>query len=496
MGEATDRGVVIDGVSLEDAVERLMTWARIPSDRRGALAARLGWPDGQIRSLQEAGDMVGVTRERIRQIQVKFEERIRDAVRVPALERALALVRQLVPTTAERASQALIDAGLAKGPVHPRALVQIASTLGIDPSFEVGSLDVLGEVVMAPGASANPGELRALRAELKRRARPFGFIHVDLAAATTRELLGQDGDRPAGMGLITTGSGENLAELVLRAMGAITLGDGWYFVETDSREPAIGLIEDMLAVSEKGLTDEELRQGFERRLRWRGSAGHRNQEGWYPPGPAILGLCRSRPDRFRVEGNVVAPIAPLDWRERIPDAERIMLEILLESPGRVLHREDFERAAVERGVNPNTFNTYTSYTPFLRDLGAGLWAIRGVEPDPLEVEQLRRRRGPRQRQVEDWTWLPNGALRLSVRLRRITNTVVGVPAAVRSSLAGRTLEVVLPDGTRKGRVRVGENGTSWGYGPALGALGAQPGDLLLVDFHPATGTVHLSLDHA
>lgn len=471
------RPVVIDEPLLERAFDRLLAWAKVPPGRSPALAARLGWPDGRPSSLQEAGDMAGVTRERVRQIQRRFEELVRGRVRVPVLERALAVIQGNLPTTAERVSEALLDQGLSEGRVHPAALARLATILGVQPRFEIVLLDPLGDVVVTPSEASRVQALKRARGDLKRATRPYGFIHIDLARTIVAKILGDPG----------------IVELALHAAKAEPLQAGWYYVQTDSREPAIRLTEDMLAVAGGTLPASEIREGFERRLRWRRSAGHRHQEGWCPSQEALLAFCRSRPDRFRVEGDVVRSTGPLHFEERIVGVERTMVEVLLEAPGRVLRREDFEREVVARGVNVNTFSVYTSYSPFIRELGGGLWAVRGVEPDPIEVERLRRRRRARRRQIEGWGWLPSGALRVSVRLARTTNVVVGLPGAVHPYLSGRSFAIMLPDGTRKGTVRVDEGGASWGYGPALGMLGAEVGDLMLADFDLATRTLVLSL---
>lgn len=469
------RPVVIDEPVLERAFDELLAWAKVPQARRPALAARLGWPDGRPCSLQEAGDMVGVTRERVRQIQIKFADLVRGRVRVPVLEQALAIIQENLPTTAEKAGEALLDQELCEGPVHPAAIARLAAILGVEPGFEVVRLDPLGEVVVTAGGTSRAQGLKRARESLKRAARPYGFIHVDLARTILREAVGDC---------------QGLEGALLTAW-AVPLQSGWHYIHTEGREPAARLIEDMLAVAGGALPASEIREGFERRLRWRGSAGHHHQEGWCPSAEALLAFCRSRPDRFRVDGDVVRSTRPLHFEQRIVGVERTMVEVLLDAPGRVLRREDFERDVVARGVNVNTFSVYTSYSPFIRELGGGLWAVRGVDPDPIEVERLRRRRRARRRQIEGWRWLPSGALRVSVRLARTTNVVVGLPGAVRPYLSGRSFAIMLSDGTRKGTVRVDEGGTSWGYGPALGRLGAEAGDLMLADFDLAAATVAL-----
>jgi len=420
--------------------------------------------------------MVGLTRERIRQIQVRFQERVRGRVRLVSMELALSRVRAMVPTTADKAAQALIEEGLSDGPVSPAALVQLASVVGLEPGLEVVEVFPLREVVLAAGTTRAATVFRRVGSELKRRARPFGFIHIDLARRLVARDLGE-ADGPA---------------VALDAVGAVALGGGWFYLQTDSREPAVRLLRDMLAVAGGELRADEAREGFARRLRYRESAGHRAQDGWHPSAEALLGLARLKPELFRVEGDRVISIEPLDWRNRLIGAERVMVEVLHGAPGRVLSREDFEQEAVARGVKASTFGVYSTFSPFVKDLGTGLWGLRGVEPDPFEVERLRRRATPRRRQVEGWGWLPTGALRVEVRLRRTTNLVVGLPGAARPYLAGRTFAIRLPGGGRGGKLRVDDQGTSWGYGPALARLRVADGDLIFADFDLSSGTVTIT----
>lgn len=284
--------VVIDEPSLERTLEALMRWAGVRETRQAGLMARLGWPDGRRRSLQEAGDMLGLTRERMRQIQARFEGRVRGRVRLPALERVLASVRAMIPTTLASAMRALLEEGVCEGTVHPAALVRLASTVGLEPGFEVVEMPPLGEVVVPAGATGNVVVLRRVRSELKRRARPFGFVHLDLARDVATRSLGE----------------AEVAPLVLGAAGAVSLDGEWFYLRTDSREPAVRLLQDMLAVAGGEMRAAEAREGFARRLRWRASAGHRAQDGWYPSAEALLGLARLKSELFRVEGDRIISV--------------------------------------------------------------------------------------------------------------------------------------------------------------------------------------------
>lgn len=465
---------------LNRALERWLEIGGPASERsRMGLAARLGWIGPPPCTLEQAGQIAGVTRERIRQIQKRFEESAPGRFRIASVERAVETIRAAVPIRAERATELLAEEGIASRPIHPEGLLRAARLLGLDPGFEVARLEPIGEVCAPRGAHVDAGLLRQVLSDIKRHARPFGFIDRGMVAAILDEGLGED-------------AGE-IADLLLALDRAQDLGDGWFYLVTDHRQPTVRLIEDMLAVAGGSLTASELRRGLERRLRWRKAGGHLHAETLVPPTQAILSFCRGRTRSFQVRGTRVNAIHPVDWRRRIAPTERTLVETILDAPGHVLHRDEFEAGAVARGVNANTFSVMTSYSPFIKELGGGLWTVRGVEPDPVEVERLRRSRRTRGKHVEGWEWRPDGVLRISIRLRRVTNLVVGIPGAIRRYLAGRAFPVLVPDGSKLGSVRIDRSGASWGYGPALSRLGPAPGDLLLADFDLTSGTVRVGV---
>lgn len=470
----------IDAPTLEAAAEELLSSGGVSRTQRDALLARLGWFSARACSLQEAGDMLGVTRERVRQIQVRLERWAPRGIVIPVLQRALEVVRMMVPATVPEVERRLVEEGLTQREVHPAGLIRLARFQGLDAGFEVVGVTAVGEVVVSPGAAPRVTLVRTLRQELRKRTKPFGFAHTDLVEDILTRIAPDLASR-------------EFVPLLMSAIGAMPVAEDWFYLKTDPRAPALRLLLDMVAVAGGVLSADEARVGFERRLRWRASAGHVSWTGSSPSAEALAGFAASMPELFRVSGGRITSVQPLDWRERLDGAERVMVEVLYEAPGRVLTRDAFERQVVDRGVNPNTFGVYTSYSPFVKELGGGLWTVRGIVPDALEVERLRRRRRRRQRRVEGWRWLPSGALRVEVRLGRIGGLVVGLPSATRAYLRDRVFEVYLPDGVRRGKVRVNGEGSSWGYGPALRQLGAREGDVMLADFDLAAGTVALSL---
>jgi hypothetical protein len=72
--------------------------------------------------------------------------------------------------------------------------------------------------------------------------------------------------------------------------------------------------------------------------------------------------------------------------------------------------------------------------------------------------------------------------------------VLGVPAPTKRYLADRKFAAVDQiTGTRCGQITIVDQGRSFGYSTFLRVAGAEPGDVLLIEFDLAEENAHLSL---
>jgi RNA polymerase primary sigma factor len=98
-GEVSLHEVLSDGASAapdEDALGRIDATRlealldNLSTRERQILAYRFGLDDGNLRSLAETGKMVGITRERIRQIEKRAIQKMRTVMRKRRVQRLLA----------------------------------------------------------------------------------------------------------------------------------------------------------------------------------------------------------------------------------------------------------------------------------------------------------------------------------------------------------------------------------------------------------------------
>lgn len=459
---------VIASRGLDESLRDLIEAAGFSGTQSALLLARLGWGGTAPMTLEDAGRVGGVTRERARQIERKLIGRLPPRLYLPQLTRALRLLERSCPIDLKAAAERLVDERISSTALHPAGLIKAAERFGHPTALRIARQT--GEDVLLTEESS--AVALAVAAAVKQVMTPFRIFPVARVADAARE------------------GNPDLAEEAIRSIlptvGARSLKDDWWVLEAEGRADALlgNLVKSIVAVSgEIGIA--ELREGVARRARQR----HWN----YPPRAVLLEFCRGRDDLIVVDERVrLAEQA--DWRPLLGDTDRCLVEVLLSAPGHVLDREAFQRRCVDRGVNPNTFSVYTTYSPYVERVGGGLWAVRGVHPDPVEAAELRERltRRPRERRVLDHGWTSDGRLRLVVRLKDPGATVIGIPAAVVDYVRDRSFAIRL-DGREIGAVVVDERGTSWGYGPFLSRKGAEPGDVLVVDFDLVGGYALLEL---
>ena len=239
-----------------------------------------------------------------------------------------------------------------------------------------------------------------------------------------------------------------------------------------------------------------LREGVRREYGVRRTRGTRKWRLVVPPRNVLEAFYRANSE-FRVdEGGLVSPSEPLDYRFELNRTEQTLLLVLRSSPTCLLDRTAFARGCIERGMNENTFSIFSSYSPIVEHLGTDLWTLRGVHVDPASVEALRAANAsrPRQKRILDYGWTPDGSLWMAVRLPASYQAgVFGIPSAIQRYVEGRDFAARSEDGSLCGTIRVGEEGTSWGFGPFLSRNGADEDDILVADFDLANDAVTLRL---
>lgn len=446
-----------------------------------ALVMRLGFSGQPPVTLEDAAASLGVTRERLRQLQKALEENLPEhPVFMPALDEAIEAIRVKAPLELNAASKLLRDLRLTSVPFDPRSVLRAAEFCRRPAPFQILSYGGREQVVLEPTEGAS-----VLLGIARKQAGASGCSNV-------KEVIAEAASRRA------TVPPEHKVIDLLRTHPDIEFLEGDWFWCTGTpidRNRVRNVTRKMLSVTSP-IHISSLREGIRRHVRYRKNRG---VSGWplvIPPRVVMRRFYEVHPE-FAIDGaGQVATVEPLDHRRELGVTEQAFVDVLRSSPACILDRASCAKGCLERGINQHTFSTFLTYSPVLEHLGTDIWSLRGVRVDPTAVEAVRAANAarPREKRVLDHGWSESGNLWLAIRIPALYNSlIVGVPAVVRHMLANRRFTVTDEGGARYGAIWIDESGVSGGYGTFLLSRGADEDDILIAEFQLVSGNVVLRL---
>ena len=475
----------IEELSLEEQLSTfLQALSRFEGERLRALIDRFGWGGEKPITLEEAGQRLGITRERLRQLQEKVSNRLKALsypVFMPALDRALQALVEASPLRVEAAARLLQTEGISRREFHPECAIAAALECGRKPPVQLQTIK--NKTIVA--AAEIPFADAILRCAY-RQAHASGASNVSEVVA---ELIAQK---------LTVE--EPTVRHVLREFSDVEFVEEDWFCHRPSnpeRDRLRNTTRKMLSVTAP-IDLGVLREGLRREYRYRGNRG---VNGWMllvPPRSILVAYYKAHPE-FNVEdGEQVKPIVPLDYRAELALNDSILVDVLRSSPACVMDRASLASECLRRSMNVNTFNIYLSYSPVIIQLATDVWSLRGVRVDPAAIEAVRHANALRirEKRIIDHGWTANGHLWLGARIPAAHDAaamIVSIPGAIRRYVAGRDFQAKDEDGIVHGSIRVNEEGSSWGFGRFLRQRGADQGDILVTEFDLAKNIAVLRL---
>jgi hypothetical protein len=443
----------LDALRQLTLAEELLDVLRAVSGRRTdpALVARLGLDGGEPTTLEQASERAGVTRERVRQLEKAFRQRVQDVDRLwlPVLDRAVGLADALVPVASHALEEALVAEGLADDKFSVESLVTACDVFGRALPFEIAPDGLL----VRPGRT----ELTtAIRSTASRLVEHWGATTI----ADVQARLEDGGLDPDGA---TT-------RLALETMDGFSWLDGdkrWFWI-AGTRNRVLNQVEKIMSVA-GSIELNDLRRGVGR---------HHRMSGFRPPREVLAALC-VQSGLYSRRGDVIigGPDLP-DWRELLGRNERVLAATLFDH-GPVMRRDDLVRIVVdERGLKVNSVNIYLGYSPIIERFAPGVYGLRGARVGAAEVEVLIPPR-VRHQVLQDHGWTGDGRLWMAFRLSpsSASTGVLGTPAAVRDVAEG-SFPLFNEDGEPVGTLVVANN--MWGLSPFFHRWGVEAGDYVVL----------------
>ncbi len=472
---------------LEKVLRHLLEALRpMDSERFQALSDRLGWSGRRPKTLEEAGQSLGVTRERIRQIESKILKALpRDfPVYAPALDRAVAELHKAAPLSLDDAARLLQSAGISEYPFHPEALISVANHLGREHGLDIAVARGKPFVISA-GAEEPVRVVSRLVRQLSGMSGAFSIFQLQRECAKA--------DSPFDV--------DRLRQLLLsipRLVPLDNVGDWWRMTGIAvHRDRLLNQIFKMLSVASPQ-TVKSLREGVSRVYRWRSSTSPRYHDTLVVPPAGVIAAILRDTQEVVLDGDVVSLRDPIDYRSFVGETERILVDVLRASSTGLLDRPSLARQCSSRGMNEATFGIFTTYSPLLEHPALGIWKLRGIIVDPAAVEAARQalKDVPRMRRVLNYGWTSDGRIWMAARIPEFAGSmVVGIPSPLREMLGGKTFTATFPDGLACGSLSSAKKGegweTLWGFSPFIRMAALEEGDVMKMTFDLETASVVL-----
>jgi len=418
---------------LDEALAELLA---ITTDRhKDTLAFRLGWDGRGGATLERAGAAAGITRERVRQLERRLGEKLREVVFLPALDNAIRLLDEAADGLKDNVVNLLMGKGLVAGRFLPQGVATAARMLGKPHRFRVSQdgesvelesdehLHIFRQVLRSLGDMRHVATVAEFVARLKAQ------YHLDVAEASAKSFLN-------------------------RKCGVVWLDRDRTWFWDGCSSSYINMARKVLAVSSE-ISLESLRAGVLRHHRTRNMS---------LPRTVFRGLCRAA--GFQVDGERVRLGDALSLDQVLGNIELIFVRVLRRN-NNVMGTFQLRDACVAEGINHHSFWSYLSYSPLLVRVGPGAYALRGAPVDPIDVVRIIGEPVRHDRCLEDHGWTRDGAVWLAYRVTRSVRDsgVVAVPPGVRKIVGTREFELLATDGTAMGILNVGAKrsaGSAWG----------------------------------
>jgi hypothetical protein len=457
--------------ALADFVEKLTGYH---GSRLRALLRRLGCDGHEPATLEEAAAVLGITRERMRQIHKRFTDRLpTHPVFMPQIDAAIEILRGAAPLSTDHAALLLQAKGISAHPFHPRSLLAAAEFCRRAQPFEIETSIGVPRVIVET------------RREFERATLSIACRQAEASGATNiQEIAAEVGSRG-----YTDVEHEAIRRFLNHCVEIEFLSPDWLWYKEGipDRNRLRNVTRKMLSVTSP-INVSEVREGVHRHYKIRRTRGISSWPLVTPPRAILQELYRVHPE-FSIDADgMVGSVDKLEYASELNSTERVLFDVLRSSPACLLDRSSLARSCFDSGMNPNTFSQYLTSSPVITHVGTDMWSLRGTKVDAAAVEALREANAarPNERRIIDHGWTERGELWLAARLPEdASHFVLGIPSAIRRFVVGREFPATDENGLAAGTVRVNDEGTSYGYSPFLVRRGADADDILFITFRLA-----------
>ena len=444
-----------------------------PPEWTNSIAMRAG-TRGPIATLEEAGDSAGVSRERVRQVMTKIGPFLIGAELGNLREIAEVLVaRSPVPDPIGRR---LARTGLTRTTLTGAGFLNILKLVGTSPRELVGT-----DLVMVDEWMVRESEVPVMK------ALPTARKHTSSYGMTTVEEIRQALATPENP------LDANDIRRVLKVEPNVRWHGEWLWVDKENdvlhSNRLVNTARSILSVNSPQ-TIASIHEGARRLWKFR-------KIDVLPSSDAMRGFFEASP-YFIVDGDLVSTPEPIDYHDILGPMTAAMIDVLKATPDQIMDRRTLNETCQEAGLKPSTVGIWTTFAEWMEKIAPNVWGLRGSNPNPAVVEQIRasarlRLKGEPRRRT--FSWAPDGTIEITADLTASVHAsgTLTFDEAFHPPVAGKSFTLIY-DGAPVGRIKVGvEHYWSWGGGKILARSVVSVGDVLRANVNLMNGTATVSV---
>lgn len=457
----------------ETLQEILANCLRGDSRHLKSLTARMGWNGNRPITLEAAGILSNVTRERIRQIEDRIVKSIRRTSKEPFLHLADALPSGEPPFLWSDIAREIAAKGMTAKPWDARSMLNLIRLLDLRKDWNI----------YEHSEDAIVGNIDE---------RKFHKIHTRACAVCRACGVASSNHIHSVLEDEYQVDHELVRNIMMCSNTLVNLKDNFFWIPSlpEDRDRVRNVVKKMLSVS-RPLTVEEIRPGLENVFDFRNKASNpkysRGFELIVPPNDVLIAYFRNHTEFILDDDGLVDHDGGLGSDKTLTRTERTILATFNEYHKNVLDRDSLRDYAAKRQVNMSSFEIAMTYCSIIRSVGYNAWSLVGVTPSQEEIDAIEkngRSKIRKKRRIADY-WLRDNVYRCIYSIPRFTHSlVVGAPSLLARRATKQEFRTDSPQ-----IVRISK-GSVIGLGTLLQSVEHREGDLIIVDFDTAQDYCH------
>ena len=429
------------------------------------LTARMGWNGNRPITLEAAGTLSNVTRERIRQIEDRIVKNIKKTSQEPFLHLSYVLPSGKPPFLWSDIAQEMTTKGITARPWDAGSMLNLVRLLELRKDWDI----------YEHSENAIMGNIDE---------RQFHKIHTRACAVCRACGVASSNHIHSVLSDEYQVDHELVRNIMMCSNILVNLKDNFFWIPSlpEDRDRARNVVRKMLSVA-RPLTIEEIRPGLENVFNFRNKASNpkysRGFELIVPPHDILIAYFRNHAEFILHDNSIVDYDGELDSDKILTRTERTILSAFNEYCKNVLDRDSLRDYAAKKHVNMSSFEIAMTYCSIIRSVGYNAWTLVGVTPSQEEVQAIEkngRSKVRQKRRMADY-WLKDDVYRCVYSIPRFTHSlVVGAPSFLVRRATKQEFETGSPQ-----LVRISK-GSIIGLGTLLQSVEHSEGDLIIVDF--------------